>query len=120
VDEFMTRKVTRIDARIPVSGVADIMGKERIGSVIVTEDDTPRGIFTERDLLTTFLAGGMSLEVPVGEGSSRSLITAPAGISVHEAARIMATRHIRRLPLVSHGDLAGIITARDLVEAYAR
>jgi CBS domain-containing protein len=120
VDEFMTKKVTRIDERMPVSKAADIMGKERIGSVIVTRNNTPKGIFTERDLLTTFLAGGMPLNTPVGEACSISLITAPAGISIHEAARIMTSRHIRRLPLVSKRDLAGIITARDLVEAYAR
>jgi CBS domain-containing protein len=48
------------------------------------------------------------------------LITAPAGSSVHQAAVTMAMKHIRRLPITSNGKLVGIITARDLVEAYAK
>jgi len=32
----------------------------------------------------------------------------------------MTSKHIRRLPITREGKLVGIITARDLVEAYAR
>jgi len=32
----------------------------------------------------------------------------------------MTSKHIRRLPIVRDGGLVGIITARDLVEAYAK
>jgi CBS domain-containing protein len=56
----------------------------------------------------------------VGEASSSPLIKSLAGISIHKAAALMASKHIRRLPLLKNGRLAGIITARDLVEAYAK
>jgi CBS domain-containing protein len=87
--------------------------------VIVTRDGNPFGIFTERDLLSTFLVQGKSLDSPVGKASSSPLKSAPAGISIHEAAKIMAEQHVRRLPLMKKKQLVGIITARDLVEAYA-
>ncbi|MCL5318763.1 MAG: CBS domain-containing protein [Thaumarchaeota archaeon] len=32
----------------------------------------------------------------------------------------MAVKHIRRLPISEKGKLVGIVTARDLVEAYAK
>jgi len=32
----------------------------------------------------------------------------------------MAAQHVRRLPLMKKKLIAGIITARDLIEAYAR
>jgi CBS domain-containing protein len=95
------------------------MGAKRVGSVIVIHDGKPAGIFTERDLLSTFLVRGKSLDTPVGIASTSPLKTAPAGISIHEAAKIMAAQHVRRLPLIKKKQLAGIITARDLVEAYA-
>lgn len=120
VDDFMTRKVVTVNEEASVAGVAEMMGSGRIGSVVVTRKKGLRGIFTERDLLSTFLAKERPLDVAVGEVSSSPLITSPAGISIHEAARFMASKHIRRLPLVSKGKLAGIITARDLVEAYAK
>ncbi|MDD1655127.1 MAG: CBS domain-containing protein [Methanomicrobiales archaeon] len=120
VDDFMTREVVTVDRGTTVERVAEIMGTTRIGSVIVTGKKGSPGIFTERDLLSKFLARERPLDVPVGEASSSPLCTAPAGISIHEAAALMASRHIRRLPLIRDEKLAGIITARDLVEAYAK
>jgi CBS domain-containing protein len=120
VDDFMSKKVVTADGGTPVARVAEIMGKTRIGSVIVTDKKGFHGIFTERDLLSKFLAKETHLDVPVGEAASSPLSTAPAGISIHEAAALMTSKHIRRLPLLRNGKLAGIITARDLVEAYAK
>lgn len=120
VDDFMTKEVVTVDGDETIEEVARLMGKKRIGSVIVIQNGKPFGIFTERDLLSTLLAMGRSLDVPAGEVCSPGLVTAPAGISIHEAARFMATNHIRRLPLMKKKKIAGIITARDLVEAYAK
>jgi CBS domain-containing protein len=120
VDDFMTRDVICLGEDETVLEAARIMGKKRIGSVIVTRGGKPYGIFTERDLLSGFLARKMPLDAPVGMATSSRLITAPVGISIHEAAQTMAAQHIRRLPLMKKKTLAGVITARDLVEAYAR
>lgn len=120
VEDYMTTEVVTADESTTVAEIAVTMGKERIGSVIVTAEGKPKGIFTERDLLTSFLKEGRSLDAPVKSYASTPLIVAPAWISVYEAAYLMASRHIRRLPLVEEEELAGIITARDLVEAYAK
>jgi CBS domain-containing protein len=120
VDYFMTKRVITADEKTPVNTIAKIMGENRIGSVIITRQGEPIGIFTERDLLTKFLAVDRSLTTEVGEVCSSPLITAPMGINVKDAAAIMASKHIRRLPITEKGRLVGIITARDLVEAYAR
>ena len=120
VEDFMTKEIVSVEEEEPVASVAGIMGAKRIGSVIVNRDGKPTGIFTERDLLSKFLVQGKSLDTPVGKASSSPLKTAPAEISIHEGAKIMAAKHVRRLPLTKKKQLAGIITARDLVEAYAR
>jgi CBS domain-containing protein len=120
VDDFMTKEVVTADEKTPVASIAKIMGEKRIGSVIVTSKGEPFGIFTERDLLTIFLAKGKPLIAKVGKEASSPLITTPAGTSVHRAAAIMALKKIRRLPIAIEGKLLGIITARDLVEAYAK
>jgi CBS domain-containing protein len=120
VEDYMTPEVVMVDEATPVTDIAVTMGKERIGSVIVSSSGMPKGIFTERDLLTTFLKEGKSLEATVKGYASTPLIIAPAWISIYEAAYIMADRHIRRLPLMEEDEMGGIITARDLVEAYAK
>jgi len=118
VDDFMTRELVSTRGDTPVGEVVNTMGKKRIGSIIVSRKGKPHAIFTERDLLSTILAKGSGLDITVGEISSSPLITAPSGISIHEAAKIMASKHIKRLPIVKKDYLAGIVTARDLVEAY--
>jgi len=120
IDYFMTKRIITADEETPVDSVAKIMGQNRIGSVIITSQGEPIGIFTERDLLTKFLAKDKSLVIEVGEVCSSPLIAAPLGISVQDAAVTMTSKHIRRLPITRKGKLVGIITARDLVEAYAR
>ena len=122
VDDFMTKQVITADEKTPIATIAKMMGEERIGSVIITSKDAPQHmrIFTERDLLTSFLAKGKSLMTEVGKASSSPLITARLGTSIHETAATMTSNHIRRLPITKKGELVGIITARDLVEAYAK
>ena len=120
VDYFMSKDVITADEETPVEEVAKIMGEKSIGSVIVTSNGEPMGIFTERDLLTKFLAEDQSLKIEVGKACSSPIITAPIGISVHDAAAIMTSKHIKRLPITKEGKLVGILSARDLVEAYAR
>jgi len=120
VDYFMSKRVITVDEETPVDSVAKIMGEKSIGSVIISSHGEPIGIFTERDLLTKFLAEDRSLKIEVGKACSSPLITAPMGISVHDAALIMTSKHIRRLPITREGELVGILTARDLLEAYAR
>jgi CBS domain-containing protein len=120
VDYFMSKDVITADEETPVEEVAKTMGEKSIGSIIVTSNGEPMGIFTERDLLTKFLAEDQSLKIEVGKACSSPIITAPIGISVHDAAAIMTSKHIKRLPITKEGKLVGILSARDLVEAYAR
>jgi len=120
VDYFMSRQVVTADERTLLENVAKIMAEKHVGSVIVTSQGEPIGIFTERDLLTKFLAKDKSLIEEVGNVCSLPLITANVGISAHDAAVIMVGKHIKRLPITKGDKLVGVLSARDLVEACAR
>jgi CBS domain-containing protein len=120
VRDYMTKNVVTADENVTVTRVTKIMGEKRIGSVIITRKGEPRGIFTERDLLTTFLAKNRPLSIKVAGVASSPLLVAPSWISVHHAAFMMSRKHIKRLPITEDNKIVGIITARDLVEAYAK
>jgi CBS domain-containing protein len=120
IDDFMTKDLVTATEETPVINIAKTMGNKRVGSIIITHYNTPSGIFTERDLLTHYLAQDKSLFSELGQDYSKPLIAIPAGTSVHRAAAVMASKHIRRLPVIKNDKLIGIITARDLVEAYAK
>jgi len=120
VDYFMAKQIITVDAEMLVENVAEVMAEKRVGSVIVTSKEKPVGIFTERDLLTKFLVKDKSLIAEVGSACSSPLITAPVGMCIHEAAVIMTKKRIKRLPITKGKNLVGMLSARDLVEAYAR
>ena len=96
--------------------VVKLLDEKNIGSMIVTQDST-YGIFTQRDLVR-ILSSGEDLNNNVGLYSSFPLITAKRGILANEAAKIMSTRQIKRLGLIEDDSLTGIVTARDIVDAY--
>ena len=118
--EYASKHVITAEDETTISTIAKTMGEKRIGSVIITSDGAPVGIFTERDLITKLLAEEKELNIPVGEMMSSPLLAVPYNISVIEAAFTMEANGIKRLPLTDEDDnLVGIITARDLVEAFA-
>ncbi|HET7404841.1 MAG TPA: CBS domain-containing protein [Candidatus Bathyarchaeia archaeon] len=115
----ISRRIITVPTDTSVRDVVGIMSKRRVGSVIVTRNGKPCGIFTERDLVKRVLSPRKSLDTPIDDVATRKLIIARAGTDGKGAASIMASSHIKRLLLLKGDEMAGIITARDLVEAYA-
>lgn len=93
-----------------------ILDEKDIGSVLVTHNSL-YGIFTQRDLVRV-LEKEVDLKSKVGPYSSFPLVTAKRGILANEAANIMASKNIKRLGLTENDSLFGIVTARDIVDAY--
>ena len=110
----MIKDVVSVDYKTPIKEVCKIMGEKRIGSVIVTKEGKPYGIFTERDLLSKVLLEG-SLDEVVGKYCSTPLIVVSPDYDVKEAIKIMADMKIRRLVIVENDEVKGIFTASDLV-----
>jgi len=118
---YGSKLVETADKGVSVAKIVRIMGEKRIGSVVITSEGKPMGIFTERDLLTILMAEEKPLSMPVGDVTSSPLIVTDVDVNVFEAASIMTTNRIKRLPLIDENEeLKGIITARDLVEAYSK
>ena len=117
--KVISTKVVTVPPQTPMDLVIRVMDERKIGSVIVADDDRWQAIFTERDLLKRMLARRRGLDTPVREVASAPLVTAEPGILGREAAGIMSLHGFKRLPLMLNGEGIGVVTARDVVEAYA-
>lgn len=116
IDKVISTKVYRCSHQDSILAVIKTMNRKKIGSVVIGNKNT--GVFTERDLLTHVFANNIDLSSPVGGYATYPLLTAKYGISALEAASIMSQNNIKRLGLTKNGALAGIVTARDIIDAY--
>ncbi len=94
-----------------------LMAEVNIGAVLVQQDDTISGIFTERDYLQKVALKSLSSrEIKVGDVMSSPVITADPDDSIQKCMETMTTCHCRHLPVVENGKLLGIVSIGDLVK----
>ncbi len=104
----------------PVTDLATIMAKEKVGSVVITNGDAPVGIVTDRDLTVRVLGEQADLASQTAEDvMTTDLCTAEPDAGFYEAASLMAEHGVRRLPVCEGDSLVGIITADDMTELLA-
>ena len=95
------------------------MWRQQTGSLLISERGRLAGIITERDLLRAVALGADLETSTVDEAMSTEVFTVPPDMPLHEAAREMAARWIRHLPVVQDGELLGVISMRDITGIFA-
>lgn len=101
------------------------MFRNRVSGLPVTEPDgTLAGIITEADFLRLEVErqeGKRAQNDTVGDVMSRGVVTVRPDVEIYEAAKIMATREVKRLPVVDDDDrLLGVISRADIVSLFTR
>jgi signal transduction histidine kinase len=113
----MTAEVKSIDAGATLHDAAKLLAERTISCLVVTENGSPAGIVSERDLVRV-VAGdpaGWSART-VRDVMTHPLHTTDAGATVAQAITQLARHKIRRLPVLARdGRLAGIVTQTDLL-----
>ena len=116
------RTVVTAPAKTPISDMAVILHQNRIGAVvIVDEDNRIAGIFTERDLAAAVgKHGARALVEPVSHEMTDNVHRCDEGTSVNELMEVMTKGHFRHVPVEVDGRLAGIISIGDVVKSRIR
>lgn len=87
-----------------------------IGATVVVEGGRPVGIVSERDVLRLTARGADGLAVlRAGSVMTRDLVTATPDDEVDRAMHLMTDHRVRHLPVLSDGELAGILSIGDVV-----
>lgn len=115
IKDIMTREVISVHSSDTVETAAQLMKQYNIGSIPVCEDQKVIGIITDRDITLRSASNGQNvMRQTVREIMTSNPVTVKSSTDVHEAARIMGERQIRRLPVVENGKLVGIVSIGDL------
>lgn len=116
VKDVMKTNVISIDSSKTIKDAACMMDESNVGCVIVTKDNAPVGIITERDFVKRVSAKNKDLSNSLSEVMSSPLTTINSDETVWEAAEKMKQNKIHKLPVLDSNKVAGIITTTDLVE----
>ena len=124
VRELLRTKGPAVHTIGPASTVLDAakkMNEHRIGCLVVVDGGRVVGIFTERDILTKVVAGGMPpASTPVSEVMTARVLTCTPQTAFDEVRRTMREKRIRHMPVVEDGRLAGLVSLGDLNVAEAQ
>lgn len=119
VSDILRRKGNWVTTVVPGTTVMEalqIMAAQNIGSVVVEENEMFLGIMTERDYSRkVILKGKHSSNTPVGEIMTTDFPPVQLTDSVEACMQLMSDNHIRYLPVIDNGRLAGIVSINDLV-----
>lgn len=119
VRDGMSEVVLTVGPAHTLREAAERMTENGIGAALVVDDETPvPSIVTERDILTSLGKG----EDPDGERvcdhMSEGVVAAEPDWSLERAASEMSKRGIRHLVVFDEGDVAGILSIRDIVRVW--
>jgi CBS domain-containing protein len=115
VKDIMTKDVVTIESNKTAFDAAQLMAEKELGCVIVVVQAFPVGMITERDIVRRIVAKRASFDTKLTDVMTKTLITVEPETSLREAARVMSSNKIRRLPVLKQNKLVGIIVASDFV-----
>lgn len=120
VSEILEHKgamVLSVDGNESVYDAISLMAEVNIGAVLVQNNDTISGIFTERDYLQRIALKSLSSkQTRVEDVMTKPVISADPKDSIQQCMETMTTCHCRHLPVVEGGKLLGIVSIGDLVK----
>ena len=98
-----------------IAVAASRMREEKVGSVVVVDGTRPIGILTERDLVRFGASGADGSASKVSEWMTEDPDTVAPEVEVVDAWKSLAEHGYRHIPVVSNGELVGIVSMRDLM-----
>lgn len=136
----MTSHVATVTPDATYQGVVNVLADRGVSAVpVVDADQRVVGVVSEADLLRRIERPAQpprprllerrrerAARTKAGAGTAKELMTAPAvtatpDMSIGEAARLMESSGVKRLPVVDdRGRLAGIVSRRDLLRVFHR
>lgn len=96
--------------------ITETLDSENVGAIVITEDDTPAGIITDRDAALAIYQHDDVASVSVKDVMTEDPATIQKDAEAIEISRAIDEYDVRRFPVVDEdGSLTGIVTFDDLV-----
>ena len=119
VRELMSRNVVSVSPEETAETAARLLCRHNLGALpVVSGEGRLRGMVTDRDLTLRCIAAENDPTVTkVKEVMTRGVVAVTPDDDLREASRLMAAEQVRRLPVVEHGKVVGMLSLGDMAKA---
>lgn len=114
IKELLDNSVLSVNSTVPAYEAAKLMENSKAGAIVVLENQVPVGIVTNKDLTVKIIAHSYPFDTPIRRIMSTPLIFINPETEINTAAELMASKKIRKLPIISDDKVIGIIIASDI------
>lgn len=116
VSRIMRKKVATCKKNATVYDAVKILKKYHTSTVVIVENKTVLGVFSERDLVNKVVfAKKDPLTTPITEVMSTNPVTANISDTDVTVAALIEKYHITKIPILNKGKLVGIVAEHDLL-----
>jgi len=121
VEDILKAKSHRVATMRPESAIDTVIHRmrlDRIGAIVISRDgSTIEGILSERDIVYGLVEHGAGLlKMTAADVMTHEVITCRLQDTIKDVMSKMTHRRIRHVPVVEHGELAGIVSIGDVVK----
>lgn len=94
-----------------------VMMEKNISSLLIMENESLKGIFTERDYARKLvLMGRSSKDTPIGDIMTANLVTITPSDTIDHCMEMMSAYKIRHLPVIDNNRVTGMVSIGDVVK----
>jgi len=119
VSTFAGEMIRRVEPDADLWDVADRLVEADVGAMVVGDDRDIKGVVSERDLVRALAARRDLGTTTAMDIAQTRLVWCDANSSVAEVATEMMEHYVRHVLIEDEGRFVGVVSARDLLSAYA-
>ena len=113
---IMSRKILTVTEDTNIRHVMRLLSENQVtGLPVVSEDMSLLGIVTEKDILEELLYGKDVITKTAGDLMTTDIVSFDEDEDLMTIFRTLVEDNFRRVPILSNGKLAGIISRRDII-----
>ncbi len=115
ISHFYKSPVATIDQQASIQQAAIVMTERGFSCLIVTDNNQPVGIITDKDIRQRCVAKGLNITQPISDIMTKNMLSIDYKSSAYDALITMTTQHIHHLPVTKNNHLVGMVTVTDLM-----
>lgn len=119
VKKIMLADVPTLKKEAKIEDAGRLLAKTDTGCVVIVDGKRPVGIVTELDFVRSIVSKKSSLKDSASKIMTSPVTSMTPSMKLDEALKIIDTKRFRKYPVVEDGNLIGLVTKKDIVNAIS-